>query len=93
MERRRSDMNEKWFSNVGAPGQLTLADVCDQIEQKIHANADNQKSPQEFPDWQSCAADRDATIYKLSAAVVNLCRMVEYLASEQQRGVSGHALT
>jgi hypothetical protein len=92
LERRRSDMNEKWFSNVGAPGQLNLADVCDQIEQKIHANADNQKSPQEFPDWQSCMADRDATISKLSAAVVNLCRMVEHLASEQQGVVASHAL-
>jgi hypothetical protein len=31
-------------------------------------------------------------IYKLSAAVVNLCRMVEYLASEQQRrGGASHA--
>ena len=64
----------------------TLADVCDQIQQKIHANADNQKLPHEFPDWQSCVEDRDATIYKLGAAVVNLCQMVEYLASEQQRG-------
>ncbi|MGA9675977.1 MAG: hypothetical protein WBR28_12240 [Mycobacterium sp.] len=78
-------MTDKWFSDIGAPGELTLADVCEQIEQKIHANADNQKLPQEFPDWQSCAEDRDATIYKLSAAVVNLCRMVEYLASEQRR--------
>jgi len=49
--------------------------------------------PQEFPDWQSCVEDRDATIYKLSAAVVNLCRMVEYLASEQQRGGASHAIT
>ncbi len=55
-------MTEKWFSNIGASGQPTLADVCDQIEQKIHAHADNQKSPQEFTDWQSCVADRDATI-------------------------------
>ncbi len=76
---------------MGAPGELTLADVCDQIEQKIHANADNHKSPQEFPDWQSCIADRDATIHKLSAAVVNLCEMVEYLASKQQRHL--HTLT
>jgi len=59
-------MTDKWFSDIGAPGELTLADVCDQIEQKIHANADNQKLPQEFPDWQSCVEDRDATIYKLS---------------------------
>lgn len=73
------------FSGIDAPGGLPLADVCDQIQQKIHVNADNQKLPQEFPDWQSCMEDRDATIYKLSAAVVNLCRMVEYLASEQQR--------
>jgi hypothetical protein len=29
----------------------------------------------------------------LSAAVVNLCRMVEYLASEQQRGGASHAIT
>jgi hypothetical protein len=59
---------DKWFSNIGgAPGDLTLADVCDQIEQKIHLNADNEKLPQEFPDWQSCVRDRDATIYKLSA--------------------------
>jgi hypothetical protein len=36
--------------------------------------------------------DRDATIYKLSAAVVNLCRMVEYLASEQRRGSASHAV-
>jgi hypothetical protein len=80
-------MTNKWFSDIGAaPGELTLADVCDQIEQKIHVNADNQKSPHEFADWQSCVADRDATIYKLSAAIVNLCQMVEYLASEQQRG-------
>jgi hypothetical protein len=85
-------MVDKWFSNFGAPGALILADVCDQIEQKIHANADNQKLPQEFPDWQSCVEDRDATIYKLSAAVVNLCRMVEYLASEQQRGAASHAI-
>ena len=86
-------MTDKWFSDIGAPGELTLADVCEQIEQKIHANADNQKLPQEFPDWQSCVEDRDATIYKLSAAVVNLCRMVEYLASEQQRGRASHAIT
>jgi hypothetical protein len=79
-------MTDKWFSDIGAPGELTLADVCDQIEQKIHLNADNQKPPQEFVDWQSCVADRDATISKLSAAVVNLCQMVTYLASEQQRG-------
>ena len=52
--------------------------MCEQIEQKIHANADNQRLPQEFPDWRSCVEDRDATIYKLSAAVVNLCQMVEY---------------
>jgi hypothetical protein len=84
-------MTDKWFSDFGTPGGLTLADVCDQIEQKIHVNADNQKSPQEFPDWQSCVADRDATIYKLSAAVVNLCQMVEYLASAQQRGGASHA--
>ena len=86
-------MTDKWFSDVGAPGQLTLADVCEQIEQKIHANADNRKLPQEFSDWQSCVEDRDATIDKLSAAVVNLCRMVEYLASEQQRGGARHAVT
>lgn len=85
-------MTEKWFSNMGAPGALALADVCDQIAQKIHANADNQRLPQEFPDWQSCVEDRDATIYKLSAAVVNLCRMVEHLASEQQRGGASHAV-
>jgi hypothetical protein len=85
-------MVDKWFSNFGAPGALILADVCDQIEQKIHANADNQKLPQEFPDWQSCVESRDATIYKLSADVVNLCRMVEYLASEQQRGAASHAI-
>lgn len=86
-------MVDKWFSDIGAPGGLTLADVCDQIEQKIHTNADNQKSPHEFPDWQSCVEDRDATISKLSAAVVNLCRMVEYLASEQQRRGASHADT
>jgi hypothetical protein len=84
-------MADKWFSNIGAPGALILADVCDQIEQKIHANADNQRLPHEFPDWQSCVQDRDATIYKLSAAVVNLCRMVEYLASEQERAGANHA--
>jgi hypothetical protein len=86
-------MTDNWFSTIGSPGQLTLADVCDQIEQKIHANADNQRLPREFPDWQSCVEDRDATIYKLSAAVVNLCRVVEYLASEQQRGGASHAIT
>jgi hypothetical protein len=79
-------MTDKWFSDISAPGQLTLADLCDQIEEKIHLNADNQKPPQEFPDWQSCVADRDATISKLSAAVVNLCQMVKHLASERQRG-------
>ncbi|MGO9157012.1 hypothetical protein, partial [Mycobacterium sp.] len=72
-------MTDKWLSDIGAPGEFPLVDVCEQIEQKIHVNADNQKLPQEFPDWQSCVEDRDATIYKLSAAVVNLCRMVEYL--------------
>lgn len=46
------------------PVTETVADVCDQIEQKIHVHADNQKSPQEYPDWQSCVKDRDATIYK-----------------------------
>ena len=87
-------MTDKWFSAIGAPGELTLADVCEQIEQKIHVNADNQKLPQEFPDWQSCVEDRDATIYKLSAAVVNLCRMVEYLASESSSsGGASHAIT
>ncbi|WP_297599438.1 hypothetical protein [Mycobacterium sp.] len=86
-------MTDNWFADIGSPGELTLADVCEQIEQKIHANADNQKLPQEFPDWQSCAEDRDATIHKLSAAVVNLCRMVEYLASEQQRGRASHGIT
>ncbi len=86
-------MADESFSDFGAPGKLTLADVCEQIEQKIHANADNQKSPQEFMDWQSCVEDRDATISKLSAAVVNLCRMVEYLASEQQRAGASHAIT
>ncbi|BBY01007.1 hypothetical protein [Mycobacterium seoulense] len=79
-------MTDKWFSDISAPGQLTLADVCDQIEQKIHVNADNQKPPQEFPDWQACVADRDATIQKLSAAVVNLCQMVKYLAAQGQHG-------
>jgi hypothetical protein len=67
--------------------------VCEQIEQEIHGNADNQRLPQEFPDWRSCVEDRDATIYKLSAAVVNVCRMVEYLALEQRRGGAGHAIT
>ena len=86
-------MTDKWFSDIGAPGELTLADVCDQIEQKIHANADNQRLPQEFPDWRSCVEDRDATIYKLSAAVVNLCQMVEYLATEQLHGGAGRAIT
>ncbi len=86
-------MPDKWFSDIPAPGELTLADLCDQIEQKIHANADNQKLPQEFPDWQSCIEDRDATIYKLSAAVVNLCQMVEFLASEQQRDRPSNAIT
>jgi hypothetical protein len=79
-------MTDKWFSDSSAPGQLTLVDLCDQIEQKMHLNADNQKAPQDFPDWQSCVADRDATIYKLSAAIVNLCQMVKYLAAEGQRG-------
>lgn len=79
-------MTEKWFSDISAPGQLTLEDLCDQIEEKIHLNANNQKSPEEFSDWQSCVADRDATVYKLSAAVVNLCQMVKHLASERQRG-------
>ncbi len=79
-------MTDKWFSDISAPGQLTLADLCDQIEQKIHVNADNQKPPQEFSDWPSCVADRDATIQKLSAAVVNLCQMVKYLAAEDRRG-------
>jgi hypothetical protein len=86
-------MADESFSGIGAPGELTLADVCEQIEQKIHANADNQKSAREFPDWQSCMDDRDATISKLSAAVVNLCRMVEYLSSEQQRASASHAIT
>jgi len=86
-------MTDKWFSDIGAPGGLTIADLCDQIEQKIHLNADNQKSPQEFPDWQSCVADRDATISKLSAAIVNLCQMVEYLASEHTGGGASHANT
>jgi len=76
-------MTDEWFSDINEPGQLTLADPCDQIGQKIHLNADNQKPPQEFPDWQSCLADRDATIYKLSAAVVNLCQMVKHLASKR----------
>ncbi|MBW0013675.1 hypothetical protein [Mycobacterium sp.] len=76
-------MNDQWFSDVSAPGQLTLADLCDQIEQKIHLNADNHKPASDFPDWQSCMADRDATIYKLSAAIVNLCQMVKHLAAEQ----------
>ena len=71
-------------------GLSSLVRVC---KQKIHANADNQKLPQEFPDWQSCVEDRDATIYKLSAAIVNLCRMVEYLVSEQPRSGASHALT
>jgi hypothetical protein len=84
---------DKWFSDIPAPGELTLTDLCDQIEQKIHANANNQKSPQEFPDWQSCIAERDATIYKLSAAIVNLCQMVKHLASEQQRGGANPATT
>ena len=79
-------MTDKWFSDIGAPGAPTIADVCDQIEQKIHLRADNQKPPQEFPDWQSCVKDRDDTIYKLSAAVVNLCELVRYLASAQPRG-------
>ncbi|MGO9153615.1 hypothetical protein [Mycobacterium sp.] len=87
-------MTDKWFSTIGgSPGDLTLADVCDQIEQKIHLNADNQKLPKEFLDWQSCVEDRDATIYKLSAAGVNLCRMVEYLASVHQRHGASHAIT
>ena len=86
-------MTDKWFSDIGAPGELTLADVCEQIELKIHANAANQKLPKDFPDWQSCIDARDATIHKLSAAVVNLCRMVEHLASEQQRGPACHAIT
>lgn len=77
-------MADKWFSDVGAPGQLTLVDLCDQIEQKIHLRTDNQKPPQEFADWQSCVEDRDTTIYKLSAAVINLCQMVKHLASERQ---------
>ncbi|SPM38956.1 hypothetical protein MNAB215_1137 [Mycobacterium numidiamassiliense] len=85
-------MTDNWFSSISAPGTLSLVDVCDQIEQKIHVNADNQKLPREFPDWQSCVEDRDATIAKLSAAVVNLCRMVEYLASQQQRGGASHAV-
>ncbi len=76
-------MTDKWFSDIGAPGELTIADVCDQIEQKIHLRADNQRLPQEFPDWQSCVKDRDDTIAKLSAAVVNLCELVKYLASAQ----------
>ncbi|MGN6338170.1 hypothetical protein [Mycobacterium sp.] len=84
-------MPDKWFSDIAAPGQLTLADLCDQIEQKIHLNADNHKLPQEFPDWQSCVEDRDATISKLSAAVVNLCQMVKYLASEQARASKKNA--
>lgn len=79
-------MADKWFSDVGAPGELTLADVCDQIEQKIHLHTDNQRPPREFPDWQSCVEDRDISISKLSAAVVNLCQMVKYLASERQPG-------
>lgn len=79
-------MTDKWFSDSSAPGQLTLADLCDQIEQKIHVNADNQKPPQEYSDWQACLADRDATIQKLSAAIVNLCQMVKYLAAQNQRG-------
>jgi len=78
-------MTDQWLADMGATAEMNIADVCEQIEQKIHANADNQKPPQDFPDWQSCVADRDATIYKLSAAVVNLCQMVEQLASEQQR--------
>ncbi len=86
-------MADESFSDFSAPGELTLPDLCEQIEQKIHANADNQKLPHEFPDWQSCVEDRDATISKLSAAVVNLCRMVEYLASEQQRLSASHAIT
>lgn len=76
-------MADKWFSDISAPGRLTLADLCDQIEEKIHLNADNQKPPQEFADWQSCVADRDATIAKLSAAVVNLCQMVKHLSSQR----------
>ena len=79
-------MTDKLFSQIGAPGELTIADVCDQIEQKIHLRADNQKPPEEFPDWQSCVKDRDDTIYKLSAAVVNLCQMMKYLNSTHQRG-------
>ncbi|WP_144206085.1 hypothetical protein [Mycobacterium tilburgii] len=79
-------MTDKWFSDISAPGQLTLADLRDQIEEKIHLIADNQKSPARFADWQSCVADRDATIAKLSAAVVNLCQMVKHLAAEEQRG-------
>ena len=79
-------MTDNWVSDIGAPGEPTIADVCDQIEQKIHLRADNQKPPQEFADWQSCVQDRDETIYKLSAAVVNLCELVRHLASAQQRG-------
>ncbi len=88
-----TERTPEWFSNVGAPGRLSLADVCEQIEQKIHANADNRRLPHEFPDWQSCVEDRDATIHKLSAAVVNLCRMVEHLASEQQAAYATHPRT
>jgi hypothetical protein len=86
-------MPDKWFSDIAAPGQLTLADLCDQIEHKIHLNADNHKLPQEFPDWQSCIEERDATIYKLSAAIVNLCQMVKHLSSEQQRSGTNPATT
>ena len=72
-------MSDDWFAEIGSPETLTLAEVCDRVEQKIHDRADNQKFPQEFPDWQSCVKDRDATIYELSAAVVTLCRMVKSL--------------
>jgi hypothetical protein len=75
--------DDLWFADSGESGDLTLSQVCANLEDKLHRCFDNQKPPESFVDWQSYARDRDKTVFEIAGAVVTLARMVDTVAAKQ----------
>jgi hypothetical protein len=71
-----------YAADAGDSDPLSIAQVCDELQHRIHAQFDNREPANTFVDWQSAIKDRDETIFQLGAAVITLSRIVKDLARD-----------
>lgn len=60
-----------------------LVEMCEKLLMAIDdTHSKNWKPPEEFPDWQSYARDRDEAINALASGVVSVLKLVRARARE-----------